>query len=129
MAPVLDGNDRPVLYIGDHDWRGHKIEDNSRRVLVQAANRPDLDEDGWRRIALTAEQVDEHELDPIQKYDKVLRRSEPAVEVEALGQGTVTGIVQEALDELLPQPLAEVREREEDQRALALARLNGGGPE
>jgi hypothetical protein len=135
VAPELRYNNRGVLYIGDFDWRGHKIEDNTRRVLVQAADRPDLredeegwwDEDGWQRIALTAEQVDEHDLDPIQKYDKVLGRAEPAVEVEALGQGVVTGIVRDALNELLPESLEDTALRLKAQREAvrdALAKLN-----
>jgi hypothetical protein len=36
--------------------------------------------------------------------------------VEALGQGTVTALVRDALDALLPEPLDAVRGREQEQR-------------
>ena len=58
-------------------------------------------------MALTAEQVAEHELPIIEKTDKRFSppRTTASVEVESLGQGVVTGIVRDALDELLPEPL------------------------
>jgi hypothetical protein len=111
VAPVLRGNGRPVLYVGDWDERGAMIEANTRRVLVQAAG-----ERIWRRVALTRAQVDEYELPVIEKYDKVLKRHGLAVEVEALGQGAVTALVREAIEGLLPEPLADVRLREQAQR-------------
>jgi hypothetical protein len=40
-----------------------------------------------------------------------------AVEVEALGQGTVVAIIRDALDDLLPEPLDRVQVREQEQRA------------
>jgi hypothetical protein len=45
-----------------------------------------------------------------------------AVEVESLGQGVVTGIVRDALDALLPEPLEHVLVGEESQRVEALER-------
>jgi hypothetical protein len=50
------------------------------------------------------------------------------VETEALTQGVVVGLVRAALDELLPQPLTDVQEREAEQRqrlAEILAQLGG----
>ena len=126
LAPLLRGNERRVLYVGDHDERGHMIEANTRRVLVRAAGRK-LADGSWERIALTDDQVVAHGLEPIRKYDKVLRAYHDAVEVEALGQGEVTGIVRSALDGLLPEPLEAVQVREQEQRDAALAKLNGGG--
>jgi hypothetical protein len=127
IAPILtgDGAGRPVLYIGDHDQRGERIEANTRRVLEGKVGVFD-----WRRVALTAEQVAAYDLPVVQKYDKVLGDSFDAVEVEALGQRVVTGLVSDALDALLPQPLGrvQVREREEtdtERRALQ-ARRRGG---
>jgi hypothetical protein len=121
VAPVLSGNDRPVLYVGDLDKQGGDIEANTCRVLVQATER----EIEWRRVALTAEQAAEHDLPAIPKVDRRHRppRIGEATEVEALGQGTVTALVREALDALLPEPLDTIRAREEQQRADALARL------
>jgi hypothetical protein len=37
IVPILAGNDRLVLYIGDYDLAGTSIEENTKRVLVQAA--------------------------------------------------------------------------------------------
>jgi hypothetical protein len=108
-----------VLYVGDLDLAGGDIEANTRGVLVREAGERD-----WTRVALTAEQVAEHALPRVQKIDRRFRppRIHEAVEVEALGQGVVTGIIRAALDELLPEPLAvvQVRERIEQGRARVL---------
>ena len=108
VVPVLDGNERPVLYVGDLDDQGRDIEANTRRVLVREAGARE-----WRRVALTAEQVAEHGLPAIPKVDQRCKppRVGKAVEVEALGQSTVTALVREALDELLPEPLDGVQVR------------------
>jgi hypothetical protein len=118
VAPKLANTNRPVLYIGDWDHSGRQIEENTRSVLVRAA-------DGWSgewtRIALTDAQV---EARPalrdlaITKYDNRYRDKKPhlAIEVEALGQTVVTEIVRRALDELLPETLADVQVREAKQR-------------
>ena len=37
VVPVLEGNERRVLYIGDLDHQGAQIEENTRRVLVHEA--------------------------------------------------------------------------------------------
>jgi hypothetical protein len=122
VVPELDGNDRPVLYVGDHDLAGGDIEANTRRVLVREAGDRD-----WTRVALTSEQVTGYELPVVEKVDK--RFSPPkvhaAVEVEALGQGVVTGIIRDALDALLPEPLDAVLVREEEQRREAESKLRG----
>jgi hypothetical protein len=70
----------------------------------------------WTRVALTEQQVKHYTLSVVQKYDGVLKQSFDAVEVEALGQGTVTGIVRAALDALLPEPLEDVQVREDEQK-------------
>jgi hypothetical protein len=67
---------------------------------------------------------------PIVKADRRYRpaRQHQAVETEALTQGVVVGLVRAALDELLPQPLTDVQEREAEQRqrlAEILAQLGG----
>jgi hypothetical protein len=113
VVPILDGNDRPVLYIGDLDLAGGDIEGNTRRVLVREAGDRD-----WARAALTGEQVAGHNLPVVEKIDRRFRppRVHAAVEVEALGQGVVTAIVRAALDALLPEPLDRVLVREDRQR-------------
>lgn len=44
-------------------------------------------------------------------------RIQEAWEAEALGQGPVTAILRARLDDMLPEPLADVHEREEQERA------------
>ena len=60
-----------------------------------------------------------------QKFDAVKKATAPAYEVEALGQGVVTAIVRDVLDQLLPEPLERVQVREADGRAAMLRHLDG----
>jgi hypothetical protein len=110
VAPLLGGADRQVLYLGDLDHAGGQIEQNTRSVLVQAA--------GWRRLAITAEQVAEHGLPSVIKHDRRYNdgHEHEAWETEALSQRVIVGLVRDALDALLPEPLADVLERERQER-------------
>jgi hypothetical protein len=93
---ILLGVDlRRVLYLGDLDRSGDDIEANALRVLEHEAER----EIDWTRVAMTEEQA--HDIEPIWKVD---------------GRDVVA-LVRGALDALLPEPLAEVRQREAAQRA------------
>jgi hypothetical protein len=124
VAPILEGGDRPVLYVGDFDWQGGQIEANTRRVLESIVGPLD-----WTRVALTAEQVAARpDIPVIQKEDRRYRppRVHDAVEVEALGQGPVVALVRAALNELLPEPLDRVREREGAQREQVRHTLDAG---
>ena len=145
VAPLLYGN-RRVLYVGDLELRGpgEQIENNTRRVLAEAAGRDDLIDDvedapadwkyaNWQRIALTQKQVDD---DPrltslvITKEDTRYKppKEYEAVECETLGQRHLIGIVRDKLDELLPEPLDIVLAREAKQREQmrsALKRIGG----
>jgi hypothetical protein len=115
VIPLLEeAEDRQVLYLGDLDHQGGQIEDNTRRVLVRELGR-DLD---WERLAITAEQVAERGLTPVQKADRRYRpaRVADAWETEALGQETVVALVRERLDWLLPEALEDVRVREREQK-------------
>jgi hypothetical protein len=132
VAPLLAGNERSVLYIGD--WEvgaaGEFIETSARRYLEEHAGRA-ID---WTRVALTGEQV---EADPrlsalvIEKTDSRFRpaRSYQAVEAEALGQGVLVGVVRDHLDRMLAERGVDrdhVQERETEERrrvAEFLARL------
>lgn len=111
IAPALDADQR-VIYLGDHDHQGHQIEANTRRVLQQAAPLR------WERLALTDVQVGEHALPSVVKLDRRYRpsRAHEAWETEALSQAVIVGLVRSRLDELLPEPLADVRVREQRQR-------------
>jgi hypothetical protein len=61
VAPILQRNDRLVLYFGDFDLQGHQIEANTRRVLEHKARRW-ID---WNWIAITEEQIAQRGLTPI----------------------------------------------------------------
>ena len=68
----------------------------------------------WERLALTQQQVQEHNLPIIIKHDHRYKDGRPheAVETEAISQRVLIDILTAALDELLPEPLARVQERE-----------------
>lgn len=120
IAPLLKDDDRQVLYLGDLDHQGGQIEANTRDVLVSlTGERP------WTRIAITAEQVAERDLAPVWKKDHRYRpaREAEAWEAEALGQGTVTALVREALDARLPEPLTDVQERERAEQEIVARHL------
>jgi hypothetical protein len=108
-----------VLYLGDYDLAGGQIEANTRRVLERDLAMPLA----WERLALTAEQA--QDLPRIIKTDRRYADGRPheAVETEALSQTEIVRIVREALDALLPEPLADVLEREEQERAAMRRRL------
>lgn len=115
IAPILETDDR-VLYLGDLDLAGERhIEANTRRVLEREVGPLD-----WERLALTREQVVEYTVPPILKNDRRFKDEggvHQAYETEALSQGVIVGIVRGRLDDLLPEPLADVQEREVEQKA------------
>ena len=131
IAPLLAGNDRKVLYIGDHEvgGPGDQIEANSRRYLAEHARRT-FTTRTWSRIALTQAQVDRNprllEL-TITKTDRRSGRTYEAVECEAVGQAELERILRRRLNALLPEPLERVRVREERQRKQVAALLRRGG--
>lgn len=120
VAPTLQPRQR-VLYLGDWDFSGHKIENNSRRVLEEhvGGRLP------WERVALTRQQVQDFDLPVIQKLDKRSNQTHASVETEALGQVRIVAAVQARLDELMPEPLADVLAREHAQRAEVAEQLRG----
>jgi hypothetical protein len=123
VAPLLQGNNREVLYLGDWDPQGHDIEANTRRVLEQATRR----EIKWTRIAITQEQIRERGLTSIWKQDKRFKPAKwyEAWETEALGQAEIVRLVRDELDRLLlPLQLEAVLERERVQREQIAAILD-----
>jgi hypothetical protein len=86
-----------VVYLGDLDLSGGHIE-ASLVERVEALGDITLDVD---RLAVTQEQVDEHDLPIIQKWDKRTRSRHDAVETEALGQDRIAQLVRDRLAELL----------------------------
>lgn len=149
VAPLLARwPGRRILYLGDHDLSGHQIEAATRRTLAKAVwnlldpmDRAELTIHGttaeeyferwwpWERVALTAEQVTEHRLEPyvMTKSDNRYKppRVHEAIETEALGQGLIVGLLRARLDELMPEPLGDVLERQRAQRAEVAEQLEG----
>ena len=119
VIPALRRGQR-VLYFGDEDLAGHQIEWNARRVIEDATGAL-----AWERLALTAAQVREHDLPPIQKLDRRYKppRAAQAYETEALSQTAVQDLLIARLDELLPEPIAAVQVREQAERELVASAL------
>ena len=115
IAPILKPWQR-VLYLGDYDRAGDDIEANTRWVLEQ-----EVGELEWERLALTAEQVERYSLPKIIKIDRRFkdgRGTHEAVETEALSQRIILEIVRTRLNQLLPDPLESVQEREKREREI-----------
>ena len=121
VAPLIKGG-RRVFYLGDYDLSGDQIEANTRQVLSDYGA---LD---WEKVAITGVQVRErgYEADAVEKLDKRYKpaRRFLAVETERLGQVPLTRILRERLDAELPEPLADVQERERVQRVLVREALD-----
>ena len=114
IAPALQPGQK-ILYLGDFDLAGGDIEANTRRVLVLEQEVGPLD---WERLALTEAQVIEYDLQKIIKHHRRFTScgEHEAVETEALSQRVIVDIVRTRLEELLPEPLEQVLERESEQR-------------
>ena len=112
VIPILNDGDR-LLYPGDFDLAGNDIEANTRRVLEREVGHL-----RWERLALTREQVEEYDLPVIIKHDRRFADggAHEAVETEALSQRIIVEIVRSRLEELLPEPLESVHEREAEER-------------
>jgi hypothetical protein len=105
-----------ILYLGDYDLAGNDIEVNTRSVLEQEAG-----ELRWERLALVEEQVQTYNLPRIVKHDRRFKDgggTHEAVETEALSQRIIIDILRSRLEELLPEPLESVQEREARERTL-----------
>jgi hypothetical protein len=129
IVPLLEGNERKVLYLGDCEERGpgDQIEANTRRYIEKHAGRTFTDET-WIKVALTPEQVARSPRLRRLAIDKVDRRYKPprpyrAIECEAVGQAVLERMLRTVLDRLLPEPLERVRVREQRQRAKVRAAL------
>lgn len=128
VAPMLKITQR-VLYVGDLDHCGNQIEAATRRTLEERSwGRRLAEETGlapWERIALTQEQVDEFNLPVISKADRRYRppRYFDAVETEALGQARIVRLLTARLDELMPEPIEDVLERQAVQQRIVAEQL------
>jgi hypothetical protein len=125
VAPKLRPRQR-VFYLGDYDLAGNDIEDNTYKVLEKIVGPLE-----WERIALTEAQVQAYQLPVIDKTDSRFlfgAGDHGAVETEALSQRVITDIVCEALERHLPQPLAEVQAREQEERERLREKLLAADP-
>lgn len=124
VAPVVaQYGRRRVYYMGDLDLSGAHIEENTRRVLAEYG------EVVWERIAITREQVREHDFPIKRKRDHRYKpaREFDAVETEALGQIEIQRLLTAKLEGAVSEPLASILEREERQRVLVRELLERGG--
>ena len=124
VAPIVEEyGERRVFYLGDLDLSGSHIEDNTRQVLEEYG---ELD---WQRVAITEEQVAEHDFPVKVKQDHRFKpaRSFTAVETEALGQSEIQRLLTAKLEEAVPYSLEAVLEVEEEQRVQVRELLERGG--
>jgi hypothetical protein len=122
IVPLLDHNERKVLYIGDCevDGPGDQIEANTRRYIEEHTGRTFTSET-WIKVALTPEQVARNPRLRRLAIDKLDYRCKPprpyrAIECEAVGQEVLERMLRKVLDDLLPEPLDRVLVREQRQR-------------
>jgi Helix-turn-helix domain len=124
VAPLLEEK-TPVAYLGDWNPAGSAIEANTRRVLEREAGPL-----AWTRLAITPEQAASASppLPPKPGTDRRYRDGRPhlSYEAEALGQRELDRLLTGWLDGLMPGTLADVQERERDQRARLRRMLPGG---
>ena len=133
-APHLQAKQR-VLYLGDWDLCGHQIEAHTRDTLEEFAGLPGYRATiPWERVALTDDQVAQlrAEREAAGLDDPMIRKADnrykppryfDAVETEALGQARIVEIVRDRLDELIPEPIDSVLERQRQQRETVADRL------
>jgi hypothetical protein len=131
VVPLLGERDSRVLYVGDADNCGNAIEEHTKAVLERHLGIK-FTEDTWERVALTEEHVEmlrAEGVPPVSKRDKRYKDGDPheAYEAEAVGQGRITQIIRDRLDDLLPEPLTDVQERQEAQREEVRRLLRGEG--
>jgi len=129
IVPLLRGNKRHVLYVGDHELRGpaDQIEANTKRYIEKHTGRT-FEPGEWTKIALTEHQVKASARLRRLAIAKLDKRYKPpkeyeAIECEALGQGVLVRLIRKHLDSLLPEPLEVVSDRERIQRESARAAL------
>lgn len=112
LTPVLANAERPVLYLGDWDFSGGHIEQNTCRVLETNIG----SELSWKRLALTEEEVEEYNLPIIQKHDKRTNKTHEAVETEALSQQVIVDILTKELQVLVQVDPKKIQAAERKQR-------------
>jgi hypothetical protein len=119
LIPFLREGQR-VLYLGDLDLAGRHIEANTRAEIERVTGALD-----WRRLAITEEQVARYDIPAKPKLDHRYRDGHlhDAYETEALSQSVIVGLVVEALDAILPEPLDSLGARADAERDVIAAAL------
>jgi hypothetical protein len=93
VLPYVERGSTRVLPLFDFDKAGDDIEDNARRRLERHAGLA-LD---WTRIALTAAQVDAHQIPLVSRRDGRDGQVRLVAETEAMPQAVLMGLVEAAL--------------------------------
>lgn len=117
----LDGRDVVIVYVGDHDPSGLDMD----RDLQSRFNR--LTDDGYlagfvdlRRVALTREQIEEHELppQPTKRGDSRARgwSHEGSWELDALPADVLRDTVNAAIADLAPDDIDDRRDADDESR-------------
>lgn len=121
VAPLLREGQR-VVYLGDWDHAGGMIEKGNRATLEGVVGELD-----WGRLAVTEDQVREHDLPIIIKRDKRYNDGKPheAVETEALSQRLIVQLLRDRLQELMPASMDAFREVERRERRRIVEMLGG----
>jgi hypothetical protein len=120
VTPYVARGSRQVLYIGDHDRSGYDIEASAQARLEGFAGQTLT----WMRVALTADQVAEHDLTLVEHVDRRDHQTRLVAECEAMPQATLVGLVRHAVGDLLPVSLDRVRVQERRERQVVLRRLD-----
>lgn len=109
-----NGRDVVIYYIGDYDPAGvlidRSIEDELRQHLDSDVSMT------FERIAITEEQIEEHDLPtkPRKKSDRRSLHIEETVEAEAMPAGIMRKMLRDRIEDLLPTDALSVARVEED---------------
>ena len=127
-----DDRDLLILYVGDHDPAGYEIETNLRRKLTEFAER----EIAWRRLACTADDVDDLGLSGTAPKKasyrdaltgELVRWSGPAVEIEAIDPPLLRRRLDQEIESYVDKhELGVIRLAEESEREVLRAMARGG---
>ena len=128
IVPLLAGNERMVLYIGDCEVDGpaDQIEAATRRRIEQHTGRTFTAGLVAGRAHERASQTQPAPAAARNRQDRPpLQAARPykAIECEAVGQVVLERMLRDRLDALLPEPLDDVLVREQRQRAKVRAAL------
>jgi len=120
----LEGIDRRivVLYLGDHDGSGVDIERVARETIEDIHG---VVINHFERLALTEEQIEEHDLPPqmAKRSDRrtaafIAEHGDGVVELDALPVDILLGLVREAIARYFDEDIFRRREEELDRRQL-----------